>query len=320
MASSRGRRLVDGMLVNEGDGRAWRYAVVGLLMLLLFLTCPSHQSFVEHLTRLSHHPSRVLSSLASAIHATLWAKSTSYGLWRVGTLRERTYIGVLGMWVSLGNAWLDKTSWTRPRSFLSGSVCGSEYSPYEILVMVSLVMHFLWRMYPRLMDRHAVCSLRAVQQGRVWVLVSSAVSHASFFHLIHNCMHLLQAGPITQAALGCEDLLMLIMGAALASSFASIVWHGMLGNRPSTGSLGASGIVMALVAANVTLFPHTNVLVYGLDMAAPNAVLFYMVLDVVAQSDGARVDASAHIGGALWGLFYAQRWRRLRLGILDGIL
>jgi membrane associated rhomboid family serine protease len=135
---------------------------------------------------------------------------------------------------------------------------------------------------------------------------------------------LLEVGPIAQVVLGCDDLLVIMLGAALASSFASIAWHGVLGNRPSDGSLGASGVVMALVAANAALFPRTHVLIYGLEVPAPHAVLFYLFLDVLAQSrvagGGGGIDVSSHVGGALFGWLYVKRWRGMAGGGLRWFL
>mmetsp|Transcript_23005 Transcript_23005/g.74492 ORF Transcript_23005/g.74492 Transcript_23005/m.74492 type:complete len:329 (+) Transcript_23005:83-1069(+) len=326
MSSRRGRRLVDGAIV-ESESRASTYGLVGVSLLLLALTSPSHESFIEHLTVLTNHPSglmKSLSLLASSFHATIAAKSESYVFCRLGIYRDERYLGLLGTWVQLGGigsmiAGGSRTSVLSMKAATSW-MCASKFSPCELVVMLSLLLHIMWRTHPRAMARHAICSMRAVQEGRVWVLLSSAVSHASFLHLLHNCLHLLEVGPIAQAVLGCDDLLVLIVGAALASSFTSIAWHGILGNRPADGSLGASGIVMALVAANAALFPRTHVLIYGLELSAPHAVLFYLVLDVLTQSRGAGggIDVSAHAGGALFGWLFVKRWRRLAVGGLRG--
>jgi membrane associated rhomboid family serine protease len=329
MTSRRGRRLVDGAFV-ETESRVSTYLLVGVVLLVLALTCPSHDSFIEHLTVLSKHPSgllNTLSSLASAFHATIAAKSETYIFWRFGTYRNERYLGLLGTWVRLGGigsaiANGSRTSVPSMRSATSW-ICASQFSPCELVVLLSLLLFILWRTYPRAMARHTICSLRAVQEGRVWVLLSSAVSHASFLHLLHNCLHLLEVGPIAQAALGCDDLLALMLGAALASSLTSIVWHSVLGNCPSEGSIGASGVVMALVAANAALFPRTHVLIYGLQLLAPHAVLFYLFLDVLTQSrsgggGGGGIDVSSHAGGALFGWLFVKRWRRLAFGGLSG--
>jgi len=331
MATPRGRRLADGALVDEAPTGRSTYAVLAVLLLgVLRLTRPTTESFVTHLEYLSTHPSGMLgslTSLASALHISVAADTESFVFVRIGRFRGERFMGVLGTWVQLGGIGTSLSGGAFPsapslatsaRSYL----CASGYSPCELLVMLTLVVHLLFRVYPRAMMRHCVCSLRAVQECRVWVLLTSAVSHASLLHLVHNCIHLLQVQPLANAALGCDNLLTLMFAAALVSSAASIAWHGILGNRPRDGSLGASGVVMALVAANAALFPHTPVLVYGIQMTAAQSVLFYLVLDVATQHSGlgggGGIDASAHIGGAACGWLLAHRWRRMALGGFGG--
>ena len=114
-------------------------------------------------------------------------------------------------------------------------MCTSSFEPAEQLVLLSVLLHLLWLTRPRCMVRHAVCSLDAVQRGRVWTLLTANASHAAFPHLLHNCIHLLQLGPLLHATLGCSDLLALMLTAALASSAASLLWNGVLGGRPKEG-------------------------------------------------------------------------------------
>jgi len=290
------------------------------LLATLLATQPSHSSLLEHLESLAEHPSGLLgklSSLASSLHASVGAESASYGLFRLGSLSGNHYLGILGTWIKLPAFAAVLPSSRRARGSAAASaasyMCTSSFEPAEQLVLLSVLLHLLWLTRPRCMVRHAVCSLDAVQRGRVWTLLTANASHAAFPHLLHNCIHLLQLGPLLHATLGCSDLLALMLTAALASSAASLLWNGVLGGRPKEGSLGASGVAMAMVAANAALYPRALVHVYGLELPAPHAALLYLVVDVVASSSGhggGGVDASAHAGGAAVGYALARRWQR----------
>jgi len=330
----------------------WRWPIpprvlaTGALLATLLATQPSHSSLLEHLESLAEHPSGLLgklSSLASSLHASVGAESASYGLFRLGSLSGNHYLGILGTWIKLPAFAAVLPSSRRARGSAAASaasyMCTSSFEPAEQLVLLSVLLHLLWLTRPRCMVRHAVCSLDAVQRGRVWTLLTANASHAAFPHLLHNCIHLLQLGPLLHATLGCSDLLALMLTAALASSAASLLWNGVLGGRPKeggppaprsslssrsawptprtspsrAGSLGASGVAMAMVAANAALYPRALVHVYGLELPAPHAALLYLVVDVVASSSGhggGGVDASAHAGGAAVGYALARRWQR----------
>ena len=115
-------------------------------------------------------------------------------------------------------------------------------------------------------------------------------------------------GRILRASLGCERLVQLLALACLASSSASLLWHGILHRRRNEGSIGASGVALALVAANAALFPSTRVRMYGAEMAASHQLIAFLVLDAAASQDGA--DFSAHVGGAACGWALVRWWGR----------
>ena len=314
-----GRRLSDGVVVAEPAGDRLRWGVSSALLLVAACSCPSHDSFTAYLSAMAKHPSGLLgglSAIVESVHIAVAATSSPWLLLRIGRFRSDPYLGVFGTWFplpSLDVPWpsLD-LRWpsslpTKPWDL----VCSGGRSPHESFVLLCLVGFAMWRLVPRTMNRHAVCSLRAVQEGRVWVLLSANVSHASAFHLLHNALQLMHFGPILHASLGCDMLVQLLVLACVASSTASLAWHGVLRNRRAEGSIGASGVAMALVAANAALYPHTRVRMYGAEMAAAQQLVAFLVLDS-AMSWQAGADVSSHLGGAASGWAFVQWWRRSR--------
>ena len=67
--------------------------------------------------------------------------------------------------------------------------------------------------------------------------------------------------------------------------------------------------MLSLVAANAALFPRTLVRMYGVELTATGLLVLYSAIDVLGhRAQDGRVDASAHIGGAICGWLMASRW------------
>lgn len=194
-------------------------------------------------------------------------------------------------------------------------VCGANGSdPHEGFALLCCLGFLLLQFAPRFAMRHAYCSLNALKGGRVWTAVTANLIHGHYAHLFHNALQVLHLGPVLHSALGCERSASLILLSCLATSAASVLWHGILGNRPGAGSVGASGVVMAFVSANAALFPHVAVRMYGFELTAAQVPLVYLLFDVLAASStqGGRadsIDVSAHAGGALAGWYLGRAWK-----------
>jgi hypothetical protein len=80
--------------------------------------------------------------------------------------------------------------------------------------------------------------------------------------------------------------------------------------------IGASGAVLAVLAAFIWNFPHTTVLMWGvLPVPAWALGLLYVVWDLQgAANGGGNVAHVTHLAGAAFGLLYA--WRGWHLGSL----
>ena len=300
-----GRRLRDGVIVREPlTISPYRAVVFAAALVTALATCPSHDSFATYLGATLAHPSGVFGGLSRAFESlsiAVSADSHSYLLFRVGSFRGERFVGLYGTWL-----WL-------PVPATSLAVCDGAGggAPHELFLALCLVALVLWQVAPRFMWRHAACSLRAVQQGRVHTMLTANVSHLHPLHLLHNALQLLHFGSILRSALGCERLLTLLATSSVASSAASLLWHA-LAERPSEASVGASGVACALVAANAALFPDTLVHFYGIEMPAAHQLIVFVALDLAAQAGGERpVDGAAHAGGAACGWLLARRWRGL---------
>ena len=93
----------------------------------------------------------------------------------------------------------------------------------------------------------------------------------------------------------------------LSSSAASIIWHGYICRKPYEASLGASGVVMALAAANASFFPHSRIFMFGMELTTLQQQLLFLACDALSQRGIGSVDVSSHVGGWLCG-WMAVRW------------
>ena len=314
---SAGRRLNDGAAVAGQSASRGTVYFAGLSAVVIAVAmCPSHSSFESYLVAAAAHPSGLLGSLASVaqrLKIAVLAESRSYLLFRVGTLHGRSFIGAFGIW-----AWVPappQVSFGMPRdvSSLMPSFCAAGSSaPHELFAQLCIVGFLLFQFSPRVSMRHAYCSLNALRDGRLWTALTANVAHAHPLHLLHNMLQLLHLGPVVHSVLGCEKSLMLLVLASLASSAASVVWHGVLHRRGGAGSVGASGVVSALLAANAVFFPNTIVHLYGFELSALPALAVYLLLDALptgGRQAGGEIDVSAHAGGVLAGWVLAKRWK-----------
>ena len=292
------------------------------VVVLSVATCPSHDTFEAHLAAAASHPSGYLGTVmavAERLRISVTAESHSYLLLRVGRHNKHQFIGLFGTWVGLPRLHsplklIGSVSWPAfsIKGFCKASSASAPHEPFAFLCCLGFL---LLQMSPRIAMRHAYCSLNALRDGRMWTLITSNFLHGNPAHLLHNVLNVLHLGPVVASALGCERATMLLGAAMLTTSLASVVWHGVLNHRPGGGSVGASGVTMALLAANAALYPNVRVTMYGIQLDAYMVPLMHLILDVLsARSGGAAqgandIDVSAHLGGAVAGWVLGLRWR-----------
>ena len=308
-----GRRVGDGEVVPEAplaNGLDALKVAIGIAVIAVAVAlCPSHDSFEAYLAAAADHPSGFLgglSALAERLRIAVAADTHSYLVCRTGSHRGRRFVGAFGTWVPLPSL----PSLSLPDLTAGMGVCRDAEVPHELFVLICCAGFVLANLAPRFCIRHGVSSLSAVRSGRVWTLLSANAVHFSAVHLLHNLLQLLALGPVLHSALGCERMATLLLSSAVCASAASLVWNGVLGDRPHDGSVGASGVAMACIAANAALYPHVVVRFYGVEMQAAAVPLVHLAIDAFAG--GGAMDVAAHVGGAACGWGLVRSWWRVR--------
>jgi len=156
-------------------------------------------------------------------------------------------------------------------------------------------------------------SLGAVLQGRVWTLLTSAISHVEPSHLFVNMLALYVFGRDVLLRIGRVGFVHLYVAGGIVASLGHLAWQVATDSR--VAALGASGSVMAIAVVYAALFPRRILLVgFILPLPAALAVLGYIGLDIVGAIGGlgGGVAHAAHLGGAAYGFAYwlvGVRWR-----------
>jgi rhomboid protease GluP len=147
--------------------------------------------------------------------------------------------------------------------------------------------------------------LRAGEWYRVF---SAALLHGDALHLVLNGLALYLAGTLLESLVGRAWFLALFVVGTLGGSLASLAL-----NPPTTVSVGASGAIMGLLAAALTLslrFPagaaRTRMQMSMLQVLIPS------LIPLAVSRTGSEVDFASHLGGtlsgALVGLALLSRW------------
>ena len=166
----------------------------------------------------------------------------------------------------------------------------------------------------RFIARNMILSNRALNEGRVWTLFTSACMHADLAHLAFNSLALYTFGSSAHAMLGTKRFLGLYAAGALTASLTQSWWNARL-RRYSTGTVGASGAIAAVSVWVCARVPTGSVYLYGI-IPVPNLVFVagfvglsaWSMVGQVRGGGGGSVGSeyahAGHLGGALTGLAY----------------
>ncbi|XP_032420803.1 presenilin-associated rhomboid-like protein A, mitochondrial [Xiphophorus hellerii] len=148
-------------------------------------------------------------------------------------------------------------------------------------------------------------------------MILSSFSHYSIIHMVANMYVLWTFSSGIVSLLGKEQFLAVYLSAGVISTMVSYAC------KTATGrfypSLGASGAVMAVLAAVCTKVPEAKLGIIFLPMVtftAGNALKALVAIDTAGLVLGWRLfDHAAHLGGALFGVWYVAYghkliWRR----------
>jgi membrane associated rhomboid family serine protease len=157
---------------------------------------------------------------------------------------------------------------------------------------------------------HAFFARYAFEVERILVhrdykrLVTSALLHVNWLHLIFNMFTLHAFARSLEVTLGWASFLIIYMGSLLGGNLFALLIHK---NHSDYTAVGASGAVNGVIFASIALFPGMSVSLLGI-VSLPGWL--YTILFVGASIYGIRsrrdnIGHEAHLGGALIGMLIA---------------
>lgn len=144
---------------------------------------------------------------------------------------------------------------------------------------------------------------------RPWTLITYMFLHFDFWHILFNMLWLFWFGRIFLEYLNERQLLATYLFGGLAGALFYIISFNVFPKFQDayllSMALGASASVMAIVVAISYYVPNYKInLMFIGPVKIYYIAIFSVVLDVLMIRSGNSGGHLAHIGGALWGLFY----------------
>jgi len=183
-----------------------------------------------------------------------------------------------------------------------------------LFIALNLIVFGMWTfandVQLEFMAKNFLVSWSALEEGRVWTLVTSVFSHNLFWHFFINMFVLNSFGSIIESTLGSMRFLRFYLIAGIVSSLGHSLVSAYLLQMPTLPALGASGSIAGTILLFALLFPRQKILILGIiPMPAIWGAIAFVGLDIWGLSaqmhgGGLPIGHGAHLGGALTGLIY----------------
>ncbi|XP_030007153.1 presenilins-associated rhomboid-like protein, mitochondrial [Sphaeramia orbicularis] len=257
-----------------------------------------------------HGPQRALSRLIRPFVFTVGFTGCSFAsaaIWQYESLKSR----VQSYFDEIRADWLDKlrpqkrgdvrkeiNQWWNSLSEGQRTVTG--------IIAANAVVFCCWRI-PSL-QRHMIRYFTSNPASKTLCspMLLSTFSHFSFFHMAANMYVLWSFSSSAVSMLGREQFMAVYLSAGVVSTFFSYLCKTLSGRLGP--SLGASGAIMAVLAAVCTKMPEAKLAIIFLPMftfTASNALKAIVAMDTAGLVLGWKFfDHAAHLGGAMFGIWY----------------
>lgn len=145
---------------------------------------------------------------------------------------------------------------------------------------------------------------------RLSPMILSCFSHSAPLHFAFNMFALYSFANVSTSLLGPEQLVGLFLSAGTVSSLASIA--NKVITAKSISSLGASGALLGVIAYVCMKSPDSQLMLFFVPILAGNAVKVLLFIDFVGLVAKWKLfDHAGHLGGSLFGIWYASYGEQL---------
>lgn len=199
-----------------------------------------------------------------------------------------------------------------------------------VFVVIGVFIQYLFKpIYPAVLDYLALSSDIVWNLKHPWVFITHMFMHAGLYHIFWNLLLYYWFGTIVGDLVGDKKILPIyiyggLMGAVIYLITAAFIMPQQLAGH----ALGASAAVMATVIAAAVIAPDYKI---RLILIGPISIKYIavvlLIIDLIGTTGMSNTGGHfAHLGGALFGWFFASNLKRgndLSLGFnnfLDRIL
>jgi len=141
-----------------------------------------------------------------------------------------------------------------------------------------------------------------------WTILTSIFTHFLIWHVASNMIFLFFAGSHFEKIFGATKLLATYLLGGLLGNLFELLAHflapDVIGGHPI---VGASGAIMAIVAAIAFYRPQTPVYLFGIvNIPIYIFAIFFFVKDLIGIGEKDQIAHFAHLGGAFFGFLAVQ--------------
>ena len=148
--------------------------------------------------------------------------------------------------------------------------------------------------------------------GKVWTLLTHAVTHVDTQHILYNAIGVWVFGRMVEGSMSRSAYLRTLLFAAVFSGLVYVGWS-LTDGTQHVPAIGVSGVLMALIAIAALRFPRARMVLFPIPIPVPLWLLGigYVFLDLRGLWSGAgHVAFAGHLGGFLAGLIVWWLGRR----------
>lgn len=155
--------------------------------------------------------------------------------------------------------------------------------------------------------QHFVMSVRSLEPGQFYTLISSAFMHRDFVHLALCMLGLYSFGRVMVMKTGIPSFMVLYFGSAVAGGVAQVkFWQRNQSPHTTNYGMGSSGAISGLFAATACAAPWSRILLFFIPMPMVAGALLEVVISVGGMQ-GRWLQGwghADHLGGMAFGAFW----------------
>ncbi len=147
-----------------------------------------------------------------------------------------------------------------------------------------------------------------------WTLLSYMFMHVEFFHILSNLIYLYFAGQIFLQYFNAKKLYSIYILGGLAGGISYLIAFNLFpvfSSYSNSHLIGASASVLAILFAVATHVPNYKIsLPFIGSVPIKYLAIAFVFIDIISIPDSNPGGHIAHLGGALFGVFFIRQWKK----------